>query len=275
MDVGTSSHYPSHPAPVKVPLMVFPEHACSYLPGRMSTSRGFMVGEMPGTVYHHFMDAGFRRSGKLVYQPVCRGCRACVPLRVPVGSFKPSKSQRRCARRNGDLAVIADVPRATAEKFELYRRYVSEWHGRTAEAQGELGTDEGWETFESFLYDSPVDTLEFCYRDPGGRLLAVGICDLCPQSLSSVYFYFDPGETRRGVGTFGAMYEIDFARSQGVPHYYLGYWVLGCSAMEYKSSFRPCEVLGTDGLWRVQNPDPSSDVPVAPRRDPANVGTGT
>jgi arginine-tRNA-protein transferase len=230
--------------------MVFPVHDCSYLPGRQATSRGFVVGEMPGAVYHRFMDAGFRRSGKLVYQPVCRGCRACVPLRVPVESFKPSKSQRRCVRRNGDLSVGVDVPEATAEKFELYRRYTSEWHGRPAGFEDEAA-DEGWETFESFLYDSPVETLEFCYRDAGGRLLAVGICDICPQALSSVYFYFDPAEAKRGLGTFGAVQEIEFARAQGMSHYYLGYWVLGCGAMEYKSSFRPCEILGGDGVWRV------------------------
>ena len=90
-----ASHYPTHPAPISVPLTVFPEHDCSYLPGRSSTSRGFLVGQMPGEIYHRFMDAGFRRSGKLVYQPVCAGCRACVPLRVPVETFRASKSQRR------------------------------------------------------------------------------------------------------------------------------------------------------------------------------------
>src|SRR6476661_420299 len=148
MDFASASHYPSHPAPVKVPLMVFPEHECSYLPGRLSTSRGFVVGEMPGTIYHRFMDAGFRRSGKLVYQPVCRGCRACLSLRVPVATFAASKSQRRCWRKNQDLRVTTGEPEATEEKFELYRRYATRWHGKSEQ-------DEDWETFESFLYDSP------------------------------------------------------------------------------------------------------------------------
>jgi arginine-tRNA-protein transferase len=248
-----ASHYPSHPPPVTVPLMVFPDHPCSYLPGRQATSRGFVVGEMPGSVYHRFMDAGFRRSGKLVYQPVCRGCRACVPLRVPVDAFQPSKSQRRCCRRNGDLSVEVGLPQATQEKYELYRRYTTEWHGKPPGDEGE-DAGEGWETFESFLYDSPAQTLEFCYRDPAGRLLAVGICDVCPQSLSSVYFYFDPAETRRGLGTFGAVYEIEFARTQEIPKYYLGFWVSGCAAMQYKANFRPCEILHPDGVWRRLDP---------------------
>lgn len=256
-----TSHYPSHPPPVNVRLLVLAGHDCSYLPGRRSVSRAFMAGRMPGAVYHRFMDAGFRRSGKLVYQPVCPGCRACVPLRVPVAGFRATKSQRRCWRKNQDLAVTSSSPAATGEKFDLYRRYATQWHGK---AQGE----DGWETFESFLYDSPVETVEFCYRDPAGRLLAVGICDTCPLSLSSVYFYHDPAESRRGLGTFGALYEIEAARRRGVPYYYLGYWVAGCGAMEYKANFGPCEVLDPDGAWRpAEPPGPSQTTEADARPD--------
>jgi arginine-tRNA-protein transferase len=242
------SHYPSHPAPAGVPLHVFPDHDCSYLPGRRAATRGLFVDRMPGEMYHRFMDAGFRRSGKLVYQPVCRGCRACVALRVPVGSFRASKSQRRCVRKNAGLLVTCGEPEATEEKFTLYRRYVAEWHGKGQE-------QEDWQTFESFLYESPVETVEYCYREPGGRLLAVGICDVCAASLSSVYFYFDPTQAVRGLGTFGALHEIATAREMGIAHYYLGFWVDGCGAMQYKASFRPCEVLHSDGVWRMAHSD--------------------
>ena len=233
---------------MRVRLVVLPEHACSYLPGRRSVNRAFMAGKMPGEVYHRFMDAGFRRSGKLVYQPVCPGCRACMPLRVPVAGFQPGKSQRRCWRKNQDLYVTRSEPEPTEEKYDLYRRYTAGWHGKPQD-------DEGWETFESFLYDSPVDTVEFLYRDTSGRLLAVGICDVSARSLSSVYFYHDPSESSRGLGTFGAMYEIDAARRWGIPHYYLGFWITGCGTMDYKSRFRPCEVLHPDGAWRPLEPE--------------------
>ena len=80
--------------------------------------------------------------------------------------------------------------------------------------------------------------------------MAAGICDLCPGSLSSVYLYFDPSESRRGLGTFGALYEIRFARQRQIEQYYLGYWISGCGAMQYKSSFAPNELLCPDGIWR-------------------------
>ncbi len=249
----TFSHYPAWPNPARVRLFVFPAHACTYLPAREATLRGFVAQRVVPQAYHELMDAGFRRSGSLVYQPVCRACRECVPVRVPVERFRPSKSQRRCARRNADLHVTVDQPVATHEKFELYRRYMTEWHGSAA-TEAQTATRESRGEFETFLYDSPVDTIEFCYRDRAGALLAVGICDVCPRSLSSVYFYFDPGQARRGLGTFGALVEIERARSLGVAHYYLGYRVPGCAAMSYKSSFRPNESLDTDGVWRESAP---------------------
>jgi leucyl-tRNA---protein transferase len=237
------SHYPAIPPPLDISLAWLPEHPCPYLPGYVAVDRAIWAGSVPSAIYEGFMDAGFRRSGKLLYQPACRGCRACASIRVPVAEFKPDKAQRRCARRNADLRVTHGAPHYSAEKFALYRKYLVDWHHRQ--------DVESPTAFQSFLYDSPLEsTLEFEYRDPAGRLLAAGICDLCPSVLSSVYLYFDPAEARRGLGTFAALHEIQFAAERGLGYYYLGYWVAGCRAMEYKSNFRPNEILQPDGVWR-------------------------
>jgi len=254
------SHYPALPPPVTIRLTTLAEHECPYLPDRLARSRAFLADRMPGEVYHRFMDAGFRRSGRLFYQPACGGCRSCVPVRVPVAAFRTDKSQRRCARRNADLAVSASEPKATEEKHELYSRYLRGWHGRDAD---------DFEGFVAFLYDSPVETVEFEYRDGGGTLLAVGICDVCEQSLSSVYFYFDPAHAGRGLGTFGALQEIGAATRLGIPYYYLGYWIRDCRQMRYKTSFRPCELLGTDGIWR-----PAGEADVSPARPQGSTVSG-
>jgi arginine-tRNA-protein transferase len=238
------------PPPRQIPLITLPSHNCNYLPGRVARSRGFLAERMPAELYHAFMDVGFRRSGRLVYQPVCPACRMCRPIRVPVQTFAPSKSQKRAWKRNQDVVVsVESPPTPTQEKFDLYERYVTERHGREDDATPEA--------FVTFLYESPVDTLEFTYRDAAGKLIGVGICDVCPRtSLSSVYFYFDPDESKRGLGTFSAVWEIDYCRRQQIPHYYLGYWIAGCGTMQYKSDFRPHEILGEDGLWRAgQTPE--------------------
>lgn len=235
-------------------MVEIPESTCGYFPDRMSTTRAFAVSRMPGEVYQQFLDAGFRRSGGIIYQPVCRGCRACVPLRVPVEAFTFSKSQRRVLKKNADLRMEFGNPEPTEEKFALYRRYQS---GRHPGGQMERT----WEAFADFLYESPVDTIECEYRDPDGRLLAIGICDLCPRSLSTVYFYYDPEESRRGLGNYGALQEIELARRLRLSYYYLGYWIAGCGTMEYKATFRPNELLDPDGVWRAGSPGSADALP--------------
>jgi leucyl-tRNA---protein transferase len=230
------------PPPVKLPLTVIPDHPCPYLPGRLSKSRAFAADSIPADLYHQFMDANFRRSGTIFYQPVCDDCRACMQIRVPVPRFAPSKSQRRCMRRNADVRISVERCEASAEGYDLYVRYISQRH------DGKMSED--WDGYESFLCRSPVETVHVHYRDAAGKLLAVGVCDLSPKSLSSVYFYFDPDEERRSLGTFGALIEIELARKLNIPHYYLGYWVRGCRKMEYKANYTPCEVLHADGVWR-------------------------
>jgi len=237
------SAWPALPAPRQIALTTLPPHPCSYLPGRTARNRAFLCDRMPGLLYHELMDAGFRRSGMFFYQPICAGCRECRPIRVPVDRFTATKSQRRTWRRNQDLVVTAAPPAPTDEKFDLYARYLRERHDKHDDADDLAG-------FVEFLYLSPVDTLEFCYRDAAGKLVGVGICDVCERSLSSVYFYFDPSEGRRGLGTFSSLWELDFARKENIPHYYLGYWIRDCGAMTYKACFGPHEVLGGDGAWR-------------------------
>jgi arginine-tRNA-protein transferase len=198
---------------------------------------------MDGNLYHHFMDAAFRRTGQVFYQPVCNGCRQCVPIRVPVATFQPTKSQRRCWRRNQDLNITIAPPQLSDEKFELYLRFLKERHPRES-------ISENMQTFQEFLYTSPIDTIEFTYRDVDGRLLAVGICDICSRSLSSVYFFFDPNHAKRGLGVFGVLKELDFAREKCIEHYYLGYWVSDAPSMSYKKTYGPHQLLFADNQWQ-------------------------
>jgi len=244
-DRPTHSAYPALPPPVRIPLAISADHPCPYLPGRIARNRAVFVGRMPPPLYHQFMDAGFRRSGKVLYQPICPACRHCLPIRIRVADFSPSKSQRRCLRKNADLSITIHPPAPSDEKFDLYRRYLTGWH---------RSSTDGRAAFESFLYESPTDSVEFEYRDPSTRLLAVGVCDVSPQSLSSVYFFYDPNESRRSLGTFGVLREIQYAAEQSMAYYYLGYWVEGCRTMNYKSTYHPCQLLHPDGVWRDFQP---------------------
>jgi arginine-tRNA-protein transferase len=80
-------------------------------------------------------------------------------------------------------------------------------------------------------------------------LVGVGYVDRLPRSLSAIYFYHDPDERKRSLGTFNILSLIDRAQQWQLPYVYLGYYVAGCRSLEYKARFRPNEVLNSHGQW--------------------------
>lgn len=218
---------------------------CPYLPGREARLQGVFAVSVADQTYRVLLDHSFRRSGQFFYRPACANCTECRPIRVPVASFAASKSQRRCWKKNAHLRVEIAPPHFTQEKWELYVAYQREKHAR------EYETDVS--SLADFLYNPVVTAMEFCYREPGGKLVAVGICDVIDDVLSTVYCYYDATDRRRGLGIYTALYELEYAKQQQLAYYYMGYLVNGCQAMFYKASFRPCEVLDEFGAWRRQS----------------------
>jgi arginyl-tRNA--protein-N-Asp/Glu arginylyltransferase len=214
---------------------------CPYLPGRDSRLVVVRPERMLPLLYQLFMDLNFRRLGAVVYRPQCDGCRACRQLRLGVADFRADRSQRRCWRRNADVVASVGPPQASEEKYEVYRRYLETRH------DGQMSGSR--EEFTGFLHDVVPFTEEVVFR-VDGRLLGCGIFDSTPQSLSAVYFYFDPQLAARSPGIYHVLWLVEECRRRALPWLYLGYYVAGSRAMEYKARFRPHQLLGDDGRWR-------------------------
>ncbi len=217
-----------------------PPHPCSYLPDQLAISRGFRAPTLHPEVYHELMDLGYRRSGDTFYAMDCATCRRCVPIRVAVEQFQPSRSQRRAFRRNLDLTVRVQTPQFTDASYELFARYQRGQHQKP--------DVEPPESVRRWLYDAVVDSVEMVYQ-LGERTLAISLLDVSSRSVSAVYHFFDPEFAARSLGVFSVLTEIEWTRRLGVPHYYLGYWVQGARTMAYKADYRPHEVL-RDGRWQ-------------------------
>jgi arginine-tRNA-protein transferase len=198
---------------------------------------------MPGAAYEALLADGWRRSGVVFYQNHCPGCSCCIPLRISVGSFVPSRSQRRVSRRNSDVAVRIGPTTSDDELVSLYRRYVQERHDPLDPVEPEQ--------FERFLVSSPVESRMMRYT-VGDQLIGAGWVDLLADGISSVYFAFDPAESRRSLGTFSILQEIALARELDKQWLYLGFFVPGSPKMEYKGAFEPGE-YAVNGKWTADN----------------------
>jgi arginine-tRNA-protein transferase len=79
-----------------------------------------------------------------------------------------------------------------------------------------------------------------------GVLIAVGVVDVLPESLSSVYFFYDPRYRKYSLGVYGALREIEFVKQklvQGMRYYYLGFYIQDSQKMVYKGEYMTSEIL--------------------------------
>ena len=212
-------------------------HDCSYLEEEQAVTL-FLDPQQQADehTYARLSELGFRRSGEHLYRPHCPQCKACVPARIPVDQFVPNSQQTRIYKRNRDLQVTATRPRLTEEIYQLYSRYI-----RTRHADGDMYPPSR-EQFRSFLV-SDRHFCEFHEFRLDGRLLAVAVTDRLSNGLSAVYSFFDPEESRRSLGRYAILWQVEEARRTGLPALYLGYWIRNCRKMSYKTEYRPLEML--------------------------------
>jgi len=212
---------------------------CPYLAEEHASLEYRQIASMSSATYVEYVRRGWRRHGLMFFRPRCANCRQCISLRVPVAKFRPSKSQRRCLRKNASLRCEVARPDVTAEHIELFNRYHydmavrKDWPNRETDANDYAA---------AFLMGHFEFGYEFRYYD-GKELVAVGLVDLTTEASSSVYFYHAPERRADGLGVYSMLIELQFGREHGIDHHYLGYWIEACPSMAYKSGYRPYELL--------------------------------
>uniref|UniRef100_A0A7N4V021 Arginyl-tRNA--protein transferase 1 n=1 Tax=Sarcophilus harrisii TaxID=9305 RepID=A0A7N4V021_SARHA len=81
-----------------------------------------------------------------------------------------------------------------------------------------------------------------------GKIIAVGVIDVLPYCVSSVYLYYDPDYAFLSLGVYSALREIAFTRelhekTSQLSYYYMGFYIHSCPKMRYKGQYRPSDLL--------------------------------
>jgi leucyl-tRNA---protein transferase len=233
-------------------------YPCSYLPNRTARSQVATPSHLINAdVYSGLVKLGFRRSGVFTYRPHCDGCQSCIPVRVPVQAFKPTRTQLRTWRKHRELKATVSALTFHPEHYALYLDYQARRH-----AGGGMDQDSR-DQYAHFLLQSKINSRLIEFRDqPGvdgapGALRMIAIVDVLEDGLSSVYTFFDATVEKASYGIYSILWQIAQCRELNLPYLYLGYWIDGSRKMEYKALFRPIEGL-VDGHWVVL-PDPAKD----------------
>ncbi|KPM39160.1 hypothetical protein AK830_g7425 [Neonectria ditissima] len=148
------------------------------------------------------------------------------------------------------LEVTLEHDDFTEEKFAVYENYQQVVHN---DVPGEINR----KGFKNFLCNSPLrretmigpdgrkrrlGSYHHCYR-LDGKLVAMGVLDLLPNCVSSVYFLYHESIHRHAPGKLGALYEIALTIEEGYGWWYPGFYIHNCPKMRYKIDYSPQFVL--------------------------------
>lgn len=233
-----------------------PPGECSYLPEETASLYYRYLLAVSDVEFEAMLSRGWRRQGACFFRPGCPQCRKCRSLRVDVAAFTPTKSQRRCRRRNDDVRFVVREPRITQRHLDIFNA----WHAdRHIQRGWRRDTTTAQDYSRTFLAGRFPFAREFAYYR-GSDLIGVGLVDATPEALSSIYFYYHPEWRSDGPGTYSALCELDYAKETGRRWLYLGYWIPENASMSYKNRFGPHEILeryiGDDEtpVWRKADP---------------------
>ena len=218
---------------------------CPYIPNAKMSVNHRQVDIVTQSFASRVTQRGWRRFGRNYIYPECGDCTECKSLRIDVAGFKHSKSQKKAINRNDDTNITIREPSSTQEHVDLYNKYHAYKSQKDGWTHKEISRTEYYETYVSGAFEFGKE-LRYYIDD---KLVCVDLIDILDDGISAVYCYYDPDYPRFSLGTYSLLYQIHLAKTLGLKWVYLGNWIEGYKAFEYKEKFQPLEVL--DGFPKI------------------------
>jgi arginine-tRNA-protein transferase len=235
--------FKNKPSFEKIQFYTTTEYNCSYI-DKMD-AQSLVVTPYKSINQNTFQDLiekGFRRSGQYIYKPNCKSCTACIPIRLSVKKFLPSKTQKRTYKKHGYFTIREAPLSFKKNHFDLYLKYQNNRHSFINNEQNNL------DEYNDFLIKSNVKSKFIEFWD-GDLLKIVSIVDILSDGISAVYTFYDPDDDKVSYGTYSIVWLINWCKAQQLKYIYLGYWIGECNKMKYKTNFKPYE-LYIKGYWQ-------------------------
>ncbi|XP_043265261.1 arginyl-tRNA--protein transferase 1 isoform X2 [Colletes gigas] len=146
-----------------------------------------------------------------------------------------------------------EFKRTFDESANLYKKYQMAIHGDPPEECEK-------KSFFNFLAKNSLQQWKPSNGPPTGygtfheqywldnELIAVGVIDILPACISSVYFFYDPAYAHLSLGTFSSLREVCLTRelnrsAENLKYYYMGFYIHTCPKMRYKTRMKPSKLL--------------------------------
>ncbi|MBY0428033.1 MAG: arginyltransferase [Alphaproteobacteria bacterium] len=192
---------------------------------------------------------GFRRSQTIIYRPACPTCMACVPVRINVEKFNPTRNLIKVQKHNSDLRTKLLATQDAEPLFALFNTYQHARH-----TQGDMAQMQR-DDFMAMMNEGSENADLLCLQDASKNTIAAMLIDRLANGTSAVYSFFNPALDKRSLGTELILRLVQETTRHGLAYVYLGYWIKECQKMAYKARFPALERLGTDG-WEDFIPSP-------------------
>jgi arginyl-tRNA--protein-N-Asp/Glu arginylyltransferase len=162
---------------------------------------------------------------------------------------------------------LTDKIQIDDERFQIYKKYQMNIHKEKEVETTKSSYNRAWGTTDLIdnkgiklpsdlnkktkhpeMYPKKYGTYNFIHR-LDGKIIAVGIWDILPTSLSSVYLYYDTDYQFLDLGVFTAIREIEYVKSfhdlidNNFKYYMMGFYCETVQKLRYKGFYQPTELL--------------------------------